>query len=238
MTDVYSPVAFSNLRRRYVQMTSVICALSFVMTQISLLSWCQPPQMNGSQCATYHNHTIISLTIGALTTVLILIIPTPFIPTPRHYLLAILLITGISTLVVGILARIYILTRPTSRTYLFYYTYEITLLIVFANLPFLTSLVVSTTPARIRDFGRNISLSRERVHMPLSSWPRSSRISVQDIWSPPLRSSPFGSTITVTSGEAKRKDWTTSAPNTRPASINNSCNIGRQPNDERGWPLP
>ncbi|KAF2627447.1 hypothetical protein BU25DRAFT_469237 [Macroventuria anomochaeta] len=232
------PVASSILRRRYIQVVSAICALSFIITQISLLSWCQPTHLDDSQCSTYHSHTIVSLTFSTLTTVIVLILPISFIPTPRRLLLAILLVTGVLTLIFGILARYFVLTEPTSRAYLFYYTYETTLLIVFANLPFLTSLVVSTTPARIRKFSRNISFSRDGVHMPLSPWPRSRRVSVQDIGSPPLRASRLGSTATVTSGGTERKDWSVSVPITRPGSVGSGTELLRRPDSGRGWPLP
>ncbi|KAF3053824.1 hypothetical protein E8E11_010173 [Didymella keratinophila] len=212
-------VTFSTPRRRYVQVVSVVCVLSFIITQVSLLSWCQSGDLSNQQCVTYPSHTIVSLTFNVLTTVLVLILPTPFIPTPRRLLLTILMIVGIMTLIFGILARVYILKTPTSRTPVFYYIYEATLLVVFANLPFLTSLVVSTTPARIREFSHNISFSRDGIHMPLSPWPRSSRMSVQDIGSPPVRFDRLGSTATVMSRALDRKDWSASAPVTRPGSV-------------------
>lgn len=236
ITDLGSPVAFSTLWRRYIQVVTAICALSFLITQVSLLSWCQPTHLNDSQCSTYHNHTIVSLTFNILTTVLVLILPTPFIPTPRRLLLAILMVTGISTLIFGILARYFILTAPTSPTYLFYYTCETTLLIVFANLPFLTSLIVSTTPARIREFSRNISFSCDRIHMPLSPWPRSRRVSVQDVGSSPSRASRLGSMTTVTSGGTERKDWSISAPVTRPGSVRYGMETLGRPDSGRVWP--
>ena len=236
VTNVYSPVAFNALRRRYIQITAAVCAISFVVTQTSLLSWCPPTQLGNSQCITYHNHAIVSLLFDTLTTVLVLILPTPLIPTPRRCLLIILMVTGISTLIVGVFARVFVLKAPNSHTYLFYYIYEMTLLIVFANLPFLTSLVVSTAPARIRDFGRNISFSREGVHMPLSPWPRSNRVSVQEIGAPPLRSSRFGSTASITIVEAERKERTSSAPVTRPTSTNYTLNVIIQSDGGRGWP--
>ena len=239
VTDPRSPVASSILHRRYIQIVSATCALSFIITQISLLSWCQPTRIeDDSQCSTYHNHTIISLMFSTLTTVLVLIVPTPFIPTPRRFLLIILMIAGISTLVFGIIARYSILTAPEQRSYLFYYNLETTFVILFANLPFLTSLVVSTTPARIREFGRNLSFSRENVHLPLSPWPRSRRMSVQDIRSPPLRTTGFGSTATVTSGGTERKEWSASAPVTRPGSVKYEIETLRRPDSGRGWPLP
>lgn len=219
------------------QFASVVCVLSFIITQVSLLSWCQPSDLDDLQCFTYQSHTIVSLTFDILTTVLVLILPTPFIPTPRRFLLTILMVTGVLTLSFGILARCYILTAPTSQTHVFYYIYETTLLVVFANLPFLTSLFVSTTPARIREFSRNISFSRNGVHMPLSPWPRSSRMSVQDIGSPPSSVDRLGSTATVTSGGTDRKDWSASAPVTQPGSTKCGFETLGRPDSGRGWPL-
>jgi hypothetical protein len=237
VTNADSPVAFSASRRRYVQVASVVCVLSFIITQVSLLSWCPSGDVSDQQCMTYQSHTIVSLVFDILTTVLVLILPTPFIPTPRRLLLTILMIVGIMTLVFGILARYYILKKSTSQTHVFYYIYEATLLVVFANLPFLTSLVVSTTPARIREFSRNISFSRDGIHMPLSPWPRSSRMSVQDIGSPPMRADRFGSTATVMSGELDRKDCPASAPVTRPGSVKHGIDSVGRPDSGRGWPL-
>ena len=238
ITDFSSPVAFSIVRRRYVQVVSAICVLSFIITQVSLLSWCRPTRIgNNSQCSTYHNHTIVSLVFSTLTTVLVLILPTPFIPTPRRFLLVILLVTGISTLVFGIIARYSILTSPASGTFLFYYAFETTFLIIFANLPFLTSLV-STTPAWIREFGRNISFSQDNVNLPLSPWPRSRRVSVQDIASPSPLASRLGSTVTVTSDRTERKQWSGSAPVTRPSSVKYSLDTISRRDSGRGWPLP
>lgn len=144
-------------------------------------------------------------------TVLVLVIPIPLIPTPRRLLLTILMLTGISVLILVILARCYILTAPTTRTYLFHYTYENTLPIVFSNLLFLTSIVVTTTPDRLREFGRDFSFSRKAVHMPQSPWPRSRRVSVQCVDPPSLRLSRLGSsTVTFTSGGTVKEESTTS----------------------------
>lgn len=242
---LHSPVASSTLRRRYVQVVSAICILSFLVTQVSLLSWCQPTHIQSDiQCQTYHNHSIISLTFSALTTVLVLILPTPSIPTPRRLLLGILIILAIMALVAGILARYFILTLPNSPSYLFYYTSESTLLIVFANLPFLTSLVVSTAPARIREFGRNLSFSRDGGGVPLSPWPRSRRTSIQCLGVPPLGRIRLGSTATIMSGGTERKEWAISQPCTpviQPESEKRRSKIlwveGRLKSG-RDWPLP
>jgi hypothetical protein len=237
VTNANSPVAFSRSMRRYIQVVSVVCVLAFIITQVSLLSWCQPGDLSKQQCVAYQSHTIVSLTFNILTTVFVLILPTPFIPTPRRLLLTILMIVGIMTLIFGILARYHILKTPESKTHVFYYIYEATLLVVFANLPFLTSLVVPTTPARIREFSRNISFTRDGVHMPLSPWPRSSRMSVQDIGSLPWRVDRLGSTATVMRGGLDRKDWSTSAPVTRPGSVKYGVGSMGRPDSGRGWPL-
>lgn len=224
LADRNSPVAFSIFRRRYVQVVSVICILSFIITQISLLSWCRPARgRDDSQCTTYHNHTIVSITFSTLTTLLVLILPTHFIPTPRLFLLALLTNTGILTLIFGTLARHSILITPESQSYLFYYTSESTLLIVFANLPFLTSLVVSTAPTRIREFGRSISFSRDGVDIPLSSWPRIGQMASQNISIPPAGINRFGNTVTVGSGRTEQKEWTIYLPVTQPESA--KCSI-------------
>lgn len=237
VADARSAVAFSTLRRRCVQVFSAVCVLSFIVTQVSLLSWCPPDDLSDQQRVPYQNYAIVSLTFDILTTLFVVILPTPFIPTPRRLLLALLMIVGIMTLIFGILARSYILRAPTSQTHALYYIYEATLLVIFANLPFLASLVVSTTPARIREFSRNISFSRDVMHMPLSSWPRSSRVSVQDIRLPPVRVDRWGSTATVMSEALERKDWSASAPVTRPGSVKDNFNSMGQPESERGWPL-
>ncbi|KAJ4990142.1 hypothetical protein SVAN01_04423 [Stagonosporopsis vannaccii] len=229
-------VAFSIVRRRYVQAVSTVCVLSFIITQTSLLSLCHPTHADKVQCPAYYSYTIVSLTFSTLTIVLIMVIPIPFIPTPRRLLLGVLMVTSISIMILGILARYYILTAPESQTYLFYYVYEITLLIVFANLPFLTSLVVTSTPARLREFGRNLSLSCEAVHMPLSTWPRSRRVSVHDAKSPPLRMNPLSSMAKVISGGTEKRESTVFIPVVRPESA--KSRTGARPRSGEGWPLP
>jgi hypothetical protein len=106
-----------------------------------------------------------ALSLGALTTLLVLIVPVPFIPTPRRYLLGILILIGLLALSSGVVARIAHYTRYSSR-YLFLYTTESSLIIIFANLPFLTA------PARVRDFSRKLGSSAGQQR-PLSHWPRS-----------------------------------------------------------------
>jgi hypothetical protein len=149
--------------------------------------------------------------------------------------------SGVSILVLDILARYSVLNAPESQGYLFFYTSESTLLIVFANLPFLTSLVVSTAPARIREFGRNISFSRDSGGIPLSPWPRSRRVSVQSIGLPPLRASRLGSMVTVMSGEGDIKDGSCEPymPALLMGSGKHNVDMSRAKGGpaERGWPL-
>lgn len=229
-------MASSVLRRRYIQAVSTICALSFVVTQISLLSLCSPTRSDKAQCSQYYSYTIVSLTCSTLTTILIVVVPIPLIPTPRRLLLSILMVTSISILILGILARYYVLTAPASQTYLFYYIYEITLLIIFANLPFLTSLVVTSTPARLREFGRNFSISREAVNMPLSPWPRSRRASVRDAKSPPLGNDRLSSTTTVISGGTDGRESAVFSSLMRPESAKSRA--GEKLQSREDWPLP
>jgi hypothetical protein len=133
------------------------------------------------------------------TTLLTLIIPVPFIPTPRRMLLAILLLLSTLILITGIVARASILANPKARTYLYYYTTESSLGIFFANLPFLMSLV---TPERIRHLSSQLSLSQ---------WPRSRRQS----WAPiPTRTSRLGSIATTIGSPIdpeKTEDWSRQA---------------------------
>jgi hypothetical protein len=136
------------------------------------------------------------------TTLLTLILPVPFIPTPRRMLLAILLLLSTLVLITGIVGRVSILVNPMARTYLYYYTTESSLGIFFANLPFLMSLV---TPARIRHLSSQLSLSQ---------WPRSRRQS----WAPmPTRTSRLGSIATTIGSPVdveKAEDWSRRANGT------------------------
>jgi hypothetical protein len=116
-----------------------------------------------------------------------MLLAVPFIPTPRRILLAVLLLLGILVLISGVLSRTSILTHSTSASYLHWTTAESSLSIIFANLPFLTSLVVTAAPARIRQ-------------MSFSQWPRSRRQSLElDMAVAPNRSSRFGSMATTIS---------------------------------------
>jgi hypothetical protein len=116
-----------------------------------------------------------------------MLLAVPFIPTPRRILLAVLLLLGTLVLISGVLSRSSILHRPNSSTHLHWTTAESNLSIIFANLPFLTSLVVTAAPARIRQ-------------MSFSQWPRSRRQSLKlDMAVAPNWSSRFGSTATTIS---------------------------------------
>jgi hypothetical protein len=88
-----------------------------------------------------------------------MILPVPFIPTPRRLLLAILLLLSTLVLITGIAGRASILAYPSQSLYLYFYTTESSLGIFFANLPFLTSLV---TPSRIRHLSSQIAWPRSR----------------------------------------------------------------------------
>ncbi|KAL6709172.1 hypothetical protein ACN47E_001988 [Coniothyrium glycines] len=170
-------------KRRTLYALSALLAFSFLIAQISLLVTCQPTSAHwdmstkNTQCTSYHTHTAITLPCSILTTLFLLLLPIPFIPTPRLLLQLSLLALGALTLTASLVARIRILTTapaPTapspSRT-LHWSTAELSLGVVFANLPFLTSLVVATAPARIRQFSA--------CHRGMAPWPRSRAGSVE-----------------------------------------------------------
>ncbi|CAO2655413.1 Nn.00g104770.m01.CDS01 [Neocucurbitaria sp. VM-36] len=187
------PVETNIWRRRSLQSISAFCCISFLVVQISVIAWCQPMEAHwdlhttNAQCIAYHGHTAVTLAFNIPNTILIMLLPVPFIPTPRRLLLAILFILGALVLATGIISRSSILmtsslvvnslvngTAPFASTqpFLHWYTSESTLSIIFANLPFLTSLVVATAPARIRGFSQNL---RASSHVALGTWPRSRR---------------------------------------------------------------
>ena len=124
-----------------------------------------PPLISTESHITRRVYCGAALSLGALTTLLVLIVPVPFIPTPRRYLLGILIFIGLLALGCGVVARVTHYTRYSSK-YLFLYTTESSLIIIFANLPFLTA------PARVRDFSRKLGSSAGQQR-PLSHWPRS-----------------------------------------------------------------
>jgi hypothetical protein len=120
-----------------------------------------------------------------MTTMLIMIIPLPFIPTPRHLLLAILFVLGTLVLISGIISRTMILLGPTDLFYLSLSITESTLSIAFADLPFLTSLVANAAP-------------RISPHLSLSQWPHSRQASwVDNETCTPMRTMTFDSTAST-----------------------------------------
>jgi hypothetical protein len=132
------------------------------MSSPSVVSWFEAYICIG-QCTTYHSHSIVTLVLGALTTTTTLIVPIPMIPTPRKFLLAVMLFLGTFVLVSGILARFHAMSSPTSSKYLSWLVAETALTILFANLPFLIPLVTMTAPARVSQLSSTLSLSQ---------WPR------------------------------------------------------------------
>jgi hypothetical protein len=169
----------SSLRRQILQAVALFCCITFVIAQVSLILWCQL----SIGLATY---SAIMLAIDTANTLPIMILAVPFIPTPRHLLLAILLILGTFVLITGVVARASILLHPTHSSYLNLYTTESTLSIIFANLPFLTSLVVTVAP-------------RLSPHLSLSQWPRSRQASwVGYATTPPLRRTRYDSVASTT----------------------------------------
>lgn len=138
-----------------------------------------------------------------------MMLPVPFIPTPRRLLLAVLFIFGTMVFISGMVSRAAILKDVALPAYLHWYTAESTLSIIFANLPFLTSFFVATAPARLRHFSQNL---RSSSQLALSQWPRSRRgswecrdASRRGSWTtysealPPLRVTRLGSAATTIS---------------------------------------
>ncbi|KAF2646147.1 hypothetical protein P280DRAFT_439921 [Massarina eburnea CBS 473.64] len=160
------PTSTNKRKRRYFTYTSACCLVAYLLIQLLLPVWCRPFSgywKPGAQCTAYRNHAITTMALETLTTLLVLILPIPFIPTPRKYLLFTLLFLGIAALVTGVFGRYYILSDPSSPVYLPWYMAETSSLIAYANIPFLTSLFNPANSARFRHVS-NTSLS---------SWPRS-----------------------------------------------------------------
>ncbi|KAH7113853.1 hypothetical protein B0J11DRAFT_141582 [Dendryphion nanum] len=186
---IFPDITNRNLRRLMTGI-SVFWLVTYILNQILLPVWCHPisgywsltphngqsfpsrisptienkTDQHTAKCATYAPHAITTLTTSLTTTLAILIFPIPFIPTPRKLLLALLLLLGTLVLITSILSRTTLLTSPTKSTYLYWHTAEAALTIYFANLPFLSSLLTSTTAPRIRHLNSTLSLS---------PWPRS-----------------------------------------------------------------
>ncbi|KAF2466180.1 uncharacterized protein BDR25DRAFT_269356 [Lindgomyces ingoldianus] len=157
--------------RRYLDWTSAYCLLTYLIIQILQPLLCSPVQgywnmsPTTSQCSTYHAHSIITLFFDTTTILTVLIFPIPMIPTPRKLLLAILLAFGAVVLITAILGRYYVIIHSSNPMHLLWYGAEATGIICFANLPFLNSLITSTTsPSRIRHISSNLTQT---------PWPRS-----------------------------------------------------------------
>ena len=213
-------------KRHILKGISAFCCISFLIVQISLIATCTPIDAHwdltstnstfltplpflrilthAAQCTTYHTQTAVTLAFNTPDIIFIMMLPVPFIPTPRRLLLAVLLLLGTLVLISGIISRASILAAPhpasSMQTYLQWSTAESTLSIIFANLPFLTSLVVATAPARIKNLSHNL---RASSHLALSQWPRSRQgswaIQEEESMPPPLRPSRLGSAVTTTS---------------------------------------
>ncbi|KAH7377827.1 hypothetical protein BKA66DRAFT_151269 [Pyrenochaeta sp. MPI-SDFR-AT-0127] len=209
------PMETSAWKKRALKGISAFCCISFLVVQISLISWCRPmeahwdPTPSNSQCATFHKHTAVTLTFDIPNTIFIMMLPVAFIPTPRRLLLAILFILGTLVFISGIVSRAALLKNVALPAYLHWYTSESTLSIIFANLPFLTSFFVATAPAKLRGFSQNLRTSSQ---LALSQWPRSRRgswecrdASRRGSWAthneglPPLRVNRLGSAATTIS---------------------------------------
>ncbi|KAK7192157.1 hypothetical protein PSPO01_01729 [Paraphaeosphaeria sporulosa] len=159
------PATRSSAKRRLLLCISVYCLASYALTQALLPLWCSPmrnywnPSTQNAQCHTYHHHSILVLAADTTTILLAFVLPIAFIPTPRKALQASLFLLGTCVLGTSILARYYVLVQPRSPMYIHWYTAEVTLMVLFANLPFLSSLFSTAVRAR----GRSVALS---------SWPR------------------------------------------------------------------
>ncbi|KAH7384069.1 hypothetical protein DE146DRAFT_681158 [Phaeosphaeria sp. MPI-PUGE-AT-0046c] len=197
------PVKTSFTKRRTLQAVAAFCSISFLIVQASLMLWCKPTEAywdmstTNSQCTSYHSHSALLLALSIPTTLTTMLLPVPFIPTPRRLLLSILLLLGTLVLIASIVSRALILTSHQNSEstnshpmYLSWYTTESTLSIIFANLPFLTSLVVTAAPARMRYLSSQLALAQ---------LPRSRRESPtwDDINRPELRTKRFNSTATT-----------------------------------------
>ncbi|KAF2703508.1 hypothetical protein K504DRAFT_392309 [Pleomassaria siparia CBS 279.74] len=193
------PVTTSRTERRYIAWISAYCLFSYLTIQVLLPFWCQPmrnywnPSSEDAQCSTYRNHSIATLALDLTATLAVLLVPVPFIPTPRKFLLAFLLFFGFVTLVIGVLGRYYVISQPASLTYLNWYTAQTAVIILFANLPFLSSLVTKTSASRHRCMSNNLALSQ---------WP----VSYKD--TPPLRAQRLDSTATTVSTMSSSMDTT------------------------------
>ncbi|KAF2259273.1 hypothetical protein CC78DRAFT_525075 [Lojkania enalia] len=159
-------------QRLFILYVCMYCMSAYIVLQILLPLWCRPVQQYwnlepiNAQCSNYHSHSIVVLALSFIATLVVLIIPVPFIPTPRKLLLVLLIALGIFVIVSGILGRYYLLLQPSHPGYIPWYVAEAASTIFFANLPFLSSLVTSSSSSRFRHVRSRLALSR---------WPRSTK---------------------------------------------------------------
>ncbi|CAI6341208.1 unnamed protein product [Periconia digitata] len=162
------PASTNKIQRRYFFCIAILCLISFIAIQGLLPVWCRPMHHYWNttpiklQCATYRNHSITTLALGTFTTLALLLLPVPHIPTPRTFLLFTLLFLGTIGCITGVLGRYYVIKNHSSSKYLLWYVAETTTLIAYANMPFLSSLL-SSSGASYRYVSQNS----------LSQWPRS-----------------------------------------------------------------
>ncbi|KAF2659623.1 hypothetical protein K491DRAFT_590669 [Lophiostoma macrostomum CBS 122681] len=189
------PSVLSKRQRQFLGWTAGYCLLTFLIVQVVFPLWCLPitsyfdPVSSNLQCTTYRNHNLVTWIFDLTTTLLIFILVIPFIRTPRKLLLSVLFLLGLIVLTTGIVSRYYILTTPKLPTYLPWYTAEASTSLVFANLPFLSSLVTSSPSNRTR---------RQRFSsvVSLPPWPR---LAVQECSPNPRRFQRLDSTATTAS---------------------------------------
>ncbi|KAF1996751.1 hypothetical protein P154DRAFT_497986 [Amniculicola lignicola CBS 123094] len=217
------PSVTNRKERRYLNWVSVFCAISFLVVLALVPVWCYPvheywnSQSENLQCSTYRSHSIASMAFNVTTSLAVFVLPIPFIPTPRRILLAVLVALGTLVVATGIIGRYYILTQPTSPLYLHWYTAEAAATICFANLPFLSSLVTSTSFSRNRCLSGNVSLSQ---------WPRSVKSS------PPMRAQRLDSNATLVgtvSAEERPMWWDPTLASSMPPVLIPTLSLGDAP---------
>ncbi|PVH99420.1 hypothetical protein DM02DRAFT_490323, partial [Periconia macrospinosa] len=163
------PASTNKKQRRYFTYTAACCLISYLAIHVLLPVWCHPvtqywtPTPYNIQCTTYQNHSIVTLALNTLTTIALFLLPIPYIPTPRTLLLLALFFLGALGSVAGVLGRYYVIHDPSSSKYLPWYIAETTTLIAYANMPFLSSLLSSSSKARYRYISQTT----------LGHWPRS-----------------------------------------------------------------
>ncbi|KAF2438974.1 hypothetical protein P171DRAFT_502124 [Karstenula rhodostoma CBS 690.94] len=159
------PTTRSRSKRRLILCVSIYCLMLYILAEALLPLWCTPmreywnPSGQNTQCLTYRNHAILVLALDTTTILPTFVLPVAFIPTPHKLLQAALGLLGTGVLAFAILARYYVLVQARSSVYMHWYIAEVTLMILFTNLPFLSSLFTTTARGR----GKGVALS---------SWPR------------------------------------------------------------------